>query len=928
VNRERRAQGRSARGEGGYALLAVLAVIAMTSITIAALFGMLLTTIRVTADQERDARELRAADGAVTAAVNHLRLNQSGNQACTALDGGLVVPFDQVDGPDDVTVSCESAADDFGPPAGDVKLLGDSYEGAMAWSSAAGWSSLPGGTSLLSGADPVLVHSGSAALRFNGNVNAGRDGASTGGIAAVRNPGTGAFPAVEVRGQAKQPVAGIGSSSGDPCGVLASPDGAAQVDATAGLTCAAPSGDIPTAVLPAYPVSFGPSDQRTVPAACPTGSVVTLQPGRYDSTQVATLNQWFGGGCPGRTFHFPSGIYAFDAGPAIGGALVFDDASSSFVFGEANGWSTDPASGGATAANFPNACRTGVSATAPGASIVLSARTALHHLAGRLAVCPYVSPLNTAYPAVLQQATTPTNITVSDPTSTASSSPVSAAFSQPANLISGSPSTFATARLSCSNYWQTNVCTGRASFEVRLSGTGSGSSGSTRISLSGSEASTNTLIASRKVQFVVTPATGAACTTASFDGAPNTDRTNSYELVSGGCASMTAAGAFDGARVRANFTYEFKALGTNIWPGQCYFDFNYGWVCPTVGEDLRIWNVTVDSGVHYGTVAAGDVTEGRPDDYDDHPNVALDDANSATMQRPACGEFDLLIHGVAVKDRICDYRLAADRPRARSLTLNDVSVPPNDATLPDDASVQSLDVLVRFQRAGDVTAKGDGTRVTVTLTPSSGAACSNTYTGLSNSTQDVAFDLSTCLALTVGQIRGADLTVTTEPACYEAGENWFVNGAFVWAWRCGGPEQPKVQHVALMLTTDHYEGPVVRSELHVDAPASGAGSSANFFGAAYLQRTALDVYWDGQRSGASIFGGELQLHSLGSQVASGATVDVLCCTKPEVDVRRVKVVAWVGGSARLTATVQLDRVTSAVSVLDWTVCRRNGSCPV
>ena len=117
---------------------------------------------------------------------------------------------------------------------------------------------------------------------------------------------------------------------------------------------------------------------------------------------------------------------------------------------------------------------------------------------------------------------------------------------------------------------------------------------------------------------------------------------------------------------------------------------------------------------------------------------------------------------------------------------------------------------------------------------------------------------------------------------------------------------------------------MVTSQLNIDA---ANGSSANFFGPAYMQRTSLDIHWRGARTGASIFGGELQLHSLGSDMTATATSDVVCCTAPEVSVRKVRVTAWIGGEPQLSAVVALDRVGGQPAVLEWAVCGRNGTCP-
>jgi hypothetical protein len=76
-----------------------------------------------------------------------------------------------------------------------------------------------------------------------------------------------------------------------------------------------------------------------------------------------------------------------------------------------------------------------------------------------------------------------------------------------------------------------------------------------------------------------------------------------------------------------------------------------------------------------------------------------------------------------------------------------------------------------------------------------------------------------------------------------------------------------------------------------------------------------------------LFGGELQLNSLGSLMAPTATADVVCCTAPETNIRKVRLTAWVGGEAKLSAVVALKfKEETAPVVLEWTVCGRNGNC--
>jgi hypothetical protein len=143
-----------------------------------------------------------------------------------------------------------------------------------------------------------------------------------------------------------------------------------------------------------------------------------------------------------------------------------------------------------------------------------------------------------------------------------------------------------------------------------------------------------------------------------------------------------------------------------------------------------------------------------------------------------------------------------------------------------------------------------------------------------------------------------------------------------------------IQDVRLVATSDSYSK-VTKSQLTIDSAAAvpagvttGGPASANFFGSAYLKNVALDLNWNGQASRASLFGGELQLNSLGSLMAPTATADVVCCTAPETNIRKVRLTASVGNEAKLSAVVALNRdlPTAAPVVLEWTVCGRNGNC--
>ncbi|MHB1139541.1 MAG: hypothetical protein ACYC2O_11335 [Microthrixaceae bacterium] len=886
--------------QDGFALMSVLAIIALTSITIAALLGMLLTMIRITADQEQAARDARAADGAATAAINHLRMNQDDNtNACSGVPtAGMRVPFIDVGTATDVQVTCRKAADEFGEPGGELKLVGSDYGGRLNWASWP-WTIVPVSPGA---ATPSLVSSGGSALQFNGNVN------TDAGAAPLRTD-TNGTPAIQVRGKYVQGAPGLGAGSG--CGVLsgASARPASTVDASAGVACGDPS-LIPVAISQDYSIDTSVPAELPLPAACPSQRVIRFSPGRYDQTAVATLNSWFSrtGGCTDKTFHFEQGRYWFDANtpgaPAADRhALVLDNPSSNFVFGTSSGWSTDPASGGASAADFPNACQAG-SAADTGASIILSARTELRHLSGRLAVCPYTSPSNTQYPTVLQQTTVPTAITVSNPQSSA--------FTPQEQLISGSPGAAGGPAVFTCNFpaGGTTVvyCNSVREFSFQLSSPLDGPLTGASVHLTGNEVNNNvSLVYSRKVAMTVTLASGATCTTDAADGVPDKSRSATYSLVTGTCAAAITDGSqLDGATVSVAMTYRYQGVCTAIF-GNCP-------LAASAAQSLAIWDIDVVADPWTGTAAS--VSSAPTTEWLDLANIRQDD--TAKAQIVACPGLDIFC------------ALPNSTVLARSVQAAAYGDTAGRPAMAPTAEVDSFGVLLRQQvpanngvQTGFNLATLPGS-TTITLTLADGTTCTSTTTGVPNVPADTYFPMlepggASCGTTSLGptQLTGANLLGATITAEFR------LTCAIGGSPNCLFYDPVPLQFLGLVATTDTYTGPVVQSRLTID---SANGASANFFGPAYLKRMALDLHWDGVASGASIFGGEVQLHSLGSTAVPGATTDVVCCTAPEISSRKVRVTSWIDGEPKLTVVAALDRVGGMPSILDWTVCGRNGTC--
>ncbi|HTO01657.1 MAG TPA: hypothetical protein VL068_13390 [Microthrixaceae bacterium] len=884
--------------QGGFALIAVLAVIAMTAVMIGALMGLLMLTMKITSNTERVERERRASDGAIVATLNHLRLNAGGMSACATVpnvEPGFIVPFERVGTSGEVSVTCGPAADDYSEPGGEVKLLGTDYAGAITdWKTAWPWAAAPNGAGSaigVSGFSPTLIHSGPEPLRFNGHVN------SAAGAAALRDPITGS-PAIDIKGEYRQGPAGLGASGTD-CGILDIAGAPTFIQTMSGMTC----GD-PSALATAAPADYGvdaslPSLPPEVSGGCPAGPVVTLPSGRYQHNDVKKLNSWFDGHCSGRTFHFPTGIYYFDANdptvPAADrNALIINDASSSFVFGEAKGWSLAT---GATAVNFPSACNAGVSASQPGASIVLSGRTSLQHRAGRLAICPFVSDTGTAFPTILQQDTVPTYVKVS---------PGSDGDFQPfGNLISNDVDVATVpVAMRCPSFTYPN-CSSDRTFEVNLATNSSAEAlDSVKIRLTGREVNyPNNTVNGRWVKFDVTLASGAtpSCTTDFLKGGMDLGHREDFELLSGTCKTKITNGSqLDGAKIKATVRYRYATLCAG---------------CGLNPQTLSLWNVQVviDPVVNSASSVA---TSSK---WNDIANVLDEDPSTASLQLP-CGLFQIF----------CGAR--PEMSVVGSFTLDGVKLSGKlgaDDSL-DSIGVSITQVSITGNTADKLRSRLDG-ETELTIETSDGAKCTRTWGSVLNIEGTTYYpmldkDSSTCggvswspEALVGSLLQGAKLTAKFTLNCLDP-----AGGS------CGSVlsyiRPIPISHVGIVATTNSYKGPVTKSRLTINSAATGPGSSANFFGSAYLPHSALDIFWNGRNSGASIIGGELQLWSLGSRMAAGSSSDVVCCTKPEIEDRKIRVTAHIDGRPVLSVVAKMAATGGAPEILEWTQCGRNGTC--
>lgn len=406
-------------------LLMTLAVIGFLSIIVLALFTMLFTDVATRSSYARAARDQRAADGALQIGIDRLKTSPGGSLGgaggCTGLTGSQVTLDSRV-----VTLSCGATAI-TDPPIASPGLPGDgpaltllgNYNGQLDDVANGNLGTLLGVAAsglavalndyLLQG--PGLVHYGPGSLKVVGDVDVKQS--------ALGRKDPTPSPAFDVTGNYRQgdvgllgnqsfSIFGVPILSTPACGVLdrnvgtGTSDLGLQLHATGTATCNVGRGNIPTPTMNA-PATFSESARRLgtdLPiSGCVSDTVVQFTPGAYNRLQTQKMNEWFSRSntvCHNVTFYFPHGDYYFDSGGYFNGdrnALAFDDPTSNWVFGTPKGWSP-PAR--ATAAAFPEAC----DRSAPGVSITTSARTALKHKGGRVAICG--TPGSSTTPAIYQ----------------------------------------------------------------------------------------------------------------------------------------------------------------------------------------------------------------------------------------------------------------------------------------------------------------------------------------------------------------------------------------------------------------------------------------------------------------------------------------------------------------------------------------------
>ncbi|UDY37961.1 hypothetical protein [Dermatobacter hominis] len=434
---------RRGRNESGFALVAGLMVwVLLCGVTLIALLSMTMSSSKIAVRNAVDSRQTRAADSAMESAVNQIRMDPAGTigRATAAADGSCVAGLGTGSGLDftdesgtevRVTAECDTSPQTLPDvPAGatlpSLDLVGSSYRSASdvgdtvkwatdctgapdpncyPWRLGIGVPNYNANQSTIAAQTPTLLHTADpsvpaddSTLQIAGNVNVKQ------GAAALVNPTDHpATSAVNVGGTYKQGSSGLFSSAGgtNSCGMLGpsfpwNVGGGRLIDSN-DVIGAPECGTAVTTNDAGLGSPFLPSalTAQTVPAC--SGSVVTLEPGRYRKDQTAVLNDRLGGGCGGKTFWFKPGDYWFDVDDATNSArernsLIIDDPTVRVIFGE-------PAAGnsatGAGSSTFPNACKE----DAAGVAIVLSPRTSFRHKQGQVAVCDRSAQSTSSNPA-------------------------------------------------------------------------------------------------------------------------------------------------------------------------------------------------------------------------------------------------------------------------------------------------------------------------------------------------------------------------------------------------------------------------------------------------------------------------------------------------------------------------------------------------
>ena len=876
----------------------VLAAIALTATVVVALLSLSLASARLTAVQDRNTRERRAADGALETGIGRLARSIE-NNPCADVPADSEVDFDHernADGdPIEVTLRCRPlplptmsapaapSPEVLGGPG--VEIVGPSYGGRL---------TPPAGGA----ADATLVATGADPVRFDADVTVARG-------ASLQSSVTG-HPGAVALGQYEQGSPGVGASATSRCGTLDPAGGDRQVSVDDRDSIPACEVATAAALAPRRATLFSASDSvsdRTVDP-CPAGSVVQFQPGRYDAIDTARLNNLLDGSCPNRTFWFRAGKYLFDVNDASAAsvdrfALVVDDPTAKVVFGESSGWS---AATGPQPWDFPRACDVARS----GASVQLTGRSSIRHRAGRVAICPYWTPgTESALPAIVQAESSP-----SQPALVSSSLPADG------RLTTVSTMCFGIVWAYCSPSARTRT------FTTTWAATGTAQLDSAVLLLETTE--NPPVHQARTLVNVRVAAPGFACLTGYVELGRTHRQFTALDLMStanpGDCRALLAGrteSTFEGATITVELLVSDPGGGSPQYcglPPGCQVTFTIGQV------ELRTNMVGVApqsaTSAHWSNPTA---------------TYALDGSVAEVPQPVQC--------------MVADERCRHDRAdMTRSITFSGFGIAA--AGLAADDPVEDLGLRLESRASGRSWASNevDSTWVRVDLTlPPDGAepaqTCSVTQNGFSRSVRAVHVDLfpagGTCRALVeqAGQLQGATATVSIRSRCM-----WWTNplsGQFErtptdLAGNCNQVRLPELDRVQLDVTPASVQRPP-SAEVTIDATASPAGSTFTVFGETLTPDLDIDVRWRGGVTDLPVFGGVMSIRSLGSVQAPGATMGVVCCTPPPVttllleamidSVVTAEAQLYVGRPGSGGGPPAVPQLRRAVAVRDWSYCR-------
>lgn len=937
------------RGQGGFALVTVLAVILVTSLLIGALFGLMLSTIRLNQAQERASREGRAADAAVETAINELR-----EGTCDPTSQPFIedLRFDQQTGAtgDDVEVDVTCGSVAGGESLNDqVRIVGgDGYRGALApgWtqdcasSAAAGcmpWAAAVGSVpSGLASSRVSVVHSGPEPLDFSSGVTV-RTGA-----AALRNPTSGA-PAIEVGGQYNQGSPGLVGSSTTDCGMLAgSPgDGAGEVvDLDDEPRCGVPE----AAAVDAQPTGNSPglvpsAAVPVVPTTCGPGPVVTFTEGTYSAAQTEQVSKLTDGSivaCRNKTFHFLPGIYLF-----LGPQLRFGDATSYYVIGAA-----EPTWGAGGVQGVP-ALVADVEARlcspeTSGASLVVAGWTRLIHTAGRVAMCPAWPTGSTdpadAHPALYQQTVVPTGVQVTS--------------------IIRAPAVTNTAGITIPFRCRTigvypgtadypnglgGVCRPQRTYELRLASDGQAPITSMRVMLTGSESNEtpNNLITNRQTRLrLFTSGTVPICQTDFVTGMPNGGMTSSFDLKAmPGTCSTTAINQsqLNGARLFVDHRMDLGLVSIvqtfDVTRAEVEINAVAGLPSEATSSDWTNPSAVTE-------VGGASATPVMPSGCTDFVCQVADPGRAITPSTPFVHEMQL--SGFTFPGLLNSSDPDVD-PSLRTLRAV-VRVRPSSLSLPSSwtAAFGNLISAQNFLTPGTVRLE---------LRSPAGGRCIVQGRGI-NSDQEIAFDLlsadladptatdcNTFIFENASDLDDVTMRLRFELPCvpdYNLDPNGrlyclrqlFENPSTSPALPVWQIRPPDIDSVQLTTVTDTYSR-AETSTVTVNATGGASSSSFNVFGRTWMPLADLDINWNGPSTAQPLFANDLVLHGLGSRMAAGAAMGTVCCDPPET--RTVELVAVIDGVERLVVRAEYTDVRDvggvpvyepgfAVDVLRWLTC--------